>query len=61
MAEEGMKTTPNKLIHIGSPIPFDTERFLNQMEMLMEAAYENQENIRDMVEVMVPTYHPADN
>ena len=25
MAEEGMNTTPNKLIHIGSPIPFDTE------------------------------------
>ena len=22
-----MKTTPNKLIHIGSPIPFDTEKF----------------------------------
>lgn len=61
MEEEGLKTTPNKLIHIGSPIPFDTERFLSQMEMLMEAAYENQENIRDMVEIIVPTYHPADN
>ncbi len=61
MEEEGLKTTPNKLIHIGSPIPFDIERFLSQMEMLMEAAYENQENIRDMVEVIVPTYHPADN
>jgi len=61
MEEEGLKTTPNKLIHIGSPIPFDTERFLSQMEMLMEAAYENQENIRDMVEAIVPTYHPADN
>ena len=61
MEEEGLKTTPNKLIHIGSPIPFDTDLFLSQMEMLMEAAYENQDNIREMVEVMVATYHPADN
>ena len=60
MEEEGLKTTPNKLIHIGSPIPFDTERFLRQMELLMEAAYENQENIRKLVEEMVPTYHPAE-
>lgn len=60
MEEEGMKTTPNKLIHIGSPIPFDTEKFLSQMEMLMEAAYENQDNIRELVEIIAPTYHPAD-
>lgn len=61
MEEEGLKTTPNKLIHIGSPIPFDTERFLTQMEVLMKAAYENQSNIRELVESMVPTYHPNDN
>ena len=60
MEEEGLKTTPNKLIHIGSPIPFDTEKFLSQMELLMEAAYENQENIRDLVKSMVTTYHPAE-
>lgn len=27
MAEEGLKRTPNKLIHIGNPIPFDTAEF----------------------------------
>lgn len=59
MAEEGMKRTPNELIHIGSPISFDTDKFLRQLVKLMEAAYENQENIRDMVAEMVPTYHPA--
>ena len=59
MEEEGLKTTPNKLIHIGSPIPFDTEKFLSQMELLMKAAYENQENIRDLVESIVTTYHPV--
>lgn len=59
MAEEGMKTTPNKLIHIGCPIPFDTEEFLNQMQVLMKACYENRSDIREMVSIMVPTYHPA--
>ena len=27
MAEEGLKKTKNKLIHIGCPIPFNTEQF----------------------------------
>ena len=59
MNEEGMKTTPNKLIHIGSPIPFDTDVFLAQLQKLMDACYENREDIRELVEEMVPTYHPA--
>jgi len=59
MAEEGMKKTPNDLIHIGNPIPFDTDTFLVQLEKLMEAAYENDESIRDKVAAMVSTYHPA--
>lgn len=40
MSEEGMRTTPNHLIHIGSPIPFDTDEFLHQLQMLMTAAYD---------------------
>ena len=59
MAEEGLRTTPNKLIHIGSPIPFDTDIFLTQLEPLMERAYANSADIRDTVEEMVSTYHPA--
>ena len=60
MSEEGMRTTPNHLIHIGSPIPFDTDEFLHQLQMLMTAAYDGQENtIRDLVAEVVPTYHPA--
>lgn len=58
MAEEGMQKTDNKLIHIGNPIPFDTEKFLVQLEKLMLAAHDNSENIADLVEQMVPTYHP---
>ena len=60
MSEEGLKTTPNKLIHIGCPIPFDTDEFLEQLEMLMTAAYDGREaDIRDLVATVVPTYHPA--
>ena len=60
MSEEGMRTTPNHLIHIGSPIPFDTDEFLHQLPMLMTAAYDGQEDtIRDLVAEVVPTYHPA--
>jgi FlaA1/EpsC-like NDP-sugar epimerase len=60
MSEEGMRTTPNHLIHIGNPIPFETDKFLQQLQMLMEAAYAGKENtIRALVEEVVPTYHPA--
>lgn len=59
MNEEGMKTTPNHLIHIGSPIPVDTDRFLQQLQQLMAASYENEEDIGKLVMEIVPTYHPA--
>ena len=58
MSEEGLKRTPNKLIHIGNPIPFDTAEFRAQLEELMTAAYDNDDDIRTIVEKMVPTYIP---
>ena len=62
MSEEGMRTTPNKLIHIGSPIAFDSDLFLRQLRDLMEAAYDEREDeIRDLIEKTVSTYHPAPN
>ena len=60
MAEEGLKTTPNQMIHIGCPIPFDEDLFLQQLKCLMEAAYNgNEAEIRRIVEIVVPTYHPV--
>ena len=58
MAEEGLKKTDNDLIHIGCPIPFDTDEFLHQVEGLMIAAYNNDRDIRSVVRTMVNTYHP---
>lgn len=59
MAEEGLKKTENDLIHIGCPIEFNTEEFLEKLEKLMEAAYKNEDDIRELVEKMVSTYHPV--
>lgn len=56
MAEEGMKTTPNNMIHIGVPIPIDTDHFFQQLDDLMDAAYKNKADIRERVEQIVPTY-----
>ena len=61
MAEEGLRRTDNKLIHIGCPIPFDTETFLDNLDELNEIAYRNDESIRSYVERIVPTYHPTYN
>ena len=59
MAEEGLTKTDNDLIHIGKPIPFDTDEFLRQMEKLAVVAYGNDPDIRSYVEEIVPTYHAA--
>ena len=59
MAEEGLEKTPNALIHIGRPIPFETDVFLEQLKTLMRAAYDNDKQIGKLVEQMVTTYHPA--
>ena len=61
MAEEGLRTTDNKLIHIGCPIPFDTDSFLSDLGSLIDIAYRNDESIRRDVERIVPTYHPTYN
>lgn len=58
MAEEGLKKTANNLIHIGCPIFFDMDLFLQQLVQLMNAAYENDPDIRTMVQQVVSTYHP---
>ena len=59
MAEEGLKKTKNDLIHIGCPIPFDTDEFLKALEELLDAAYKNKDDMKERVQKVVKTYHPA--
>ena len=58
MAEEGLRKTENDLIHIGCPIPFDTDEFLASLDSLMQDAYNNSRDIKDRVARIVTTYHP---
>lgn len=59
MAEEGLKKTKNDLIHIGCPIPFDINEFLSELDGLLDAAYRNEDDMRERVQKIVSTYHPA--
>lgn len=58
MKEEGMQTTGNKLIHIGKPIEMDEEALFLQLEKLYEAAYAETDQMRELVQQLVTTYHP---
>ena len=60
MAEEGLKRTPNRLIHIGKPIPFEYSQFLEDIKQLMDVSYEEDENeIYRLVQRVVTTFRPS--
>lgn len=59
MAEEGLKKTKNDLIHIGCPIPFDINEFLGELDGLLDATYRNEDDMKERVQKIVSTYHPA--
>ena len=60
MKEEGMKTTPNKMIHIGQPIQLPDD-FFDQLEDLRQSAFDEDSDIRKDVQYMVDTYHYDEN
>lgn len=58
MAEEGLRKTANDLIHIANPVDFDADWFYGQLQKLMNASYDNDENIRELIKETVDTYKP---
>lgn len=56
MDEEGMQDTENHMIHIGRPIEFDEEKFLQELEELKDYVVTEPEDIRVWVQRIVPTY-----
>ena len=58
MGEEGLKETPNKLIHIAEPIEMDDDRFTADLEMLDKDSREEDADIREKIAAIIPTYHP---
>ena len=60
MAEEGMQKTRNDLIHIGNPIPLDEYKLFEDLAVLGDIAYSNDdEKIRQQLLRTVPTFRPA--
>lgn len=59
MDEEGMTETPNKLIHIGHPIDVNESKLFQAMKVMEEAAESETDDMRMIVESIVPTYHPG--
>ena len=57
MDEEGMKTTPNKLIKIGKPINIDEKKLMSSLKILYDAAYSETDNMKELVHDLVDTYH----
>ena len=58
MEEEGLKETPNKLIHIGKPIRIAPD-FLDRLDTLISSAQKNSKDIKPLTAALVPTYKPA--
>lgn len=56
MNDEELEDTENKLIHIGKAIEFDTDIFMKQLDELRQACENDDENIREKVKKIVPTY-----
>ncbi len=59
MDEEGLSDTANKLIHIGKPIEFDKDGFMEKLDKIKQVAYsESQADVREYIKEIVPTYKP---
>ena len=58
MDEEGMTETPNKKIFIGHPIDVNGERLLKALSIMERAAGQETNDMRMIVESIVPTYRP---
>ncbi len=56
MEEEGLQKTENGLISIAKPIQLDEETFWKQLEKLHKEAYGEDEDMKNSVKELVPTY-----
>ena len=60
MDEEGMQDTENRMIHIGKPIEFDEDAFLQRLDEMYKPITSEQVDVRAFVKEMVSTYQPKD-
>ena len=61
MDEEGLDKTDNKMIYIGKPLKIDEEKFLDKLDNLIKASFENGMQIKELTEEVCDTYTITDN
>ena len=61
MDEEGLDKTYNKMIYIGKPLKIDEEKFLDKLDNLIKASFENGMQIKELTEEVCDTYTITDN
>ena len=61
MSEEGLQKTPNGLINVAKPIPVDETAFWTTLDKLYEQAYLETDDMKTLVQSLVPTYEIKNN
>ncbi|MBR1439595.1 MAG: polysaccharide biosynthesis protein [Lachnospiraceae bacterium] len=61
MEEEGLQDTDNHMIHIGKPIEMDEDEFFEKLADLAKSVNAESDEVRRLVQEIVPTYHPEEN
>lgn len=61
MDEEGLDKTDNKMIYIGKPLKIDEKKFLDKLDNLIKASFENGMQIKELTEEVCDTYTITDN
>ena len=61
MDEEGLDKTENNMIYIGKPLKFNEEKFLRNLDALIEESMKNGRGIKEMAEEVCGTYTITDN
>ena len=61
MDEEGLDRTDNKMIYIGKPLNIDEKRFMDRLNALIKASFDNGCHIKELTEEVCDTYTITDN
>ena len=61
MDEEGLNHTANEMIFIGKPMVIDDDKFISELEDLIQEAEKNGSQIKDMMEKVCTTYTITNN
>lgn len=61
MDEEGLDKTDNEMIHIGKPLDIDEKRFMDRLNALIKASFDNGCHIKELTEEVCDTYTITDN